>query len=392
MGDGQSVFQSWWREHIDYRWLVDTLDVHSALRPLKAMLGSAGLVMLAITTIALFSPAGQNGTAGMIQGGIVAATAVLWTLRWWLLPWPGEVESLVLIAAVDVAITANNVMVQDRLLGAMGSALLVVTGGYVTVFHGPRFLLWHVGWSLLSIVVLSLMMVLGEGHGAGDIALGVVVVLVSFVVDIFVLPIVQFCHWVLRRDALTDPLTGLMNRRGLDYHMSRHVDSPDSRRRLARRRKARASYVATVDLDRFKTINDTYGHAVGDDVLVCTAQRLRATVDPDALVARTGGEEFALVGYLCDPADEIGERIRAAIETMPDLPVEVTASIGVALWDGARMDLRHTEPTGRQLLQLSDEAMYMAKRLGGNAVIVTSADEQDAAASSGGVATGEWSG
>ncbi|MFG1791880.1 GGDEF domain-containing protein [Nocardia sp. NPDC049149] len=383
------MLRSWWSERIDYRWLVDTIGAHSALRPLKIMVGCAGLVMLAITIVALCSPAGQHGTAGEIQGGIVATTAVLWTLRWWLLPWPGEAESLVLIAMVDIAITANNVMVQDRLLGAMGSALLVVTGGYVTIFHGPRFLLWHVGWSLLSIVVLSLMMVLGNGHGAGDVALGVVVVLVSFVVDIFVLPIVQFCHWVLRRDALTDPLTGLMNRRGLDYHMQRHVDCSDSRRRFSRRRETRACYFATVDLDRFKTVNDTFGHAVGDDVLVSTAQRLRATVDPDALVARTGGEEFALVGHLLDPADEIGERLRAAIATMPNLPVEVTASVGVALWDGTRMDPQCTEPAGRHLLQLSDDAMYVAKRLGGNTVIVTSANEPGTPTSHG-VPTGEW--
>ncbi|RDI67953.1 GGDEF domain-containing protein [Nocardia pseudobrasiliensis] len=352
MKDGHPIARTWWRDRIDYDWLVDTLRSHEALGTLKRVLAGAGLVMLVITVVAALSPSGQTGAIGLTQAGIVASVAVLWTLRWWLLPWPSEIESLIWVALADVAITANNILVQDRLLGAMGSALLVTTGGYVTIFHGPRYLLLHVGWSLLSIVLLSIMLVRGNGHGAGDIGLGIVVVLVSFVVDGFVLPLVQFCHWILRRDALSDPLTGLMNRRGLDYYLPRF---PRNRRG--------GMYIATVDLDRFKAVNDTYGHAFGDEVLIRTARRLRSVADPNALVVRAGGEEFVIVGHLRDRGDNVGERLRGAIETMPDLPVTVTASVGIAVSDGC-------EPACCELLHLSDTAMYAAKRGGGNAVVV----------------------
>ncbi|MFI5776691.1 diguanylate cyclase domain-containing protein [Nocardia sp. NPDC051570] len=354
MNDGGLMVRSWWRDRIDYDWLVDTLRSHRALGTLQGMLGGAGVVMLVITVVAAMSPSGQNGAVGLVQAGIVAGLAVLWSLRWWLLSWPREVESLIWVAAADLAITANNILVQDRLLGAMGSALLVTTGGYVTIFHGPRYLLLHIGWSLLSILLLSAMLVCGTGHGAGDIGLGVVVVLVSFVVDGFILPLVQFCYWILRRDALSDPLTGLMNRRGMEYYLPRFP-----------RDKGGGMYIATVDLDRFKTINDTYGHSFGDEVLMRTAQRLRASADPDALVVRTGGEEFVIVGHLRDVRDAVGERLRGAIETMPDLPVPVTASVGIALWADTGGD-----PACCNLLQLSDTAMYEAKRGGGNAVVV----------------------
>lgn len=368
MGEVRSIVQAWWRDRVDYRWLVDTFEARSALVPMKIMVGSGGIVMVLITTLALVSRAGQSGTLGVTQAIVAATLAGLWTLRWWLLPWPSAAESLVWVAVVDLAVTANNVMVQDRLLGALGIVLLVTTGGYVTIFHGPRILAIHIGWSVLSIVLVATLLVIGwpghDPHATGDVALGVGVALANIAVACVVLPTVQFSHWLLRLDALSDPLTMLLNRRGLDFHLSNLTSSTADH----------AVYVVLVDLDRFKSVNDSAGHSLGDEVLLRTARGLRAAVPSGAIVARTGGDEFVVVGC---PGDEavgaVAERLRGAIEAIAGLPVTITASVGAAVADPLRDADPRTGSIYRSLFRRADSAMYRAKQLGGNAVVVAEA-------------------
>ncbi|WP_405164146.1 GGDEF domain-containing protein [Nocardia sp. NBC_01499] len=372
MTDSRLMVRAWWRYRVHYRWLIATLESHSALGPLKFMVGAGGIVMGLITVLALVSHAGQNAPAGRAQAVLVVTMAAVWTLRWWLLPWPNELESLLWIAGVDLAITANNVMIQDRLLGSMGCVLLVVTGGYITIFHSPQVLALHIGWSVVSILALAAMMVHGvpgsTGHGKGDYALGMVAILVVLVVTGVMLPIVHFYNWLLRVDALSDPLTKLLNRRGLDSHLPRFFG----------RRCREGVYVVTLDLDRFKSVNDTFGHSFGDEVLVRTAECLRATASPDAIVVRTGGEEFMVVGHLhSESIGLIADRLRRAVESMPGLPSTITASVGAVEFEPDRTCDRHLTTTTRHLFRSSDSAMYRAKQLGGNTVVI--ADPQDAA-------------
>ncbi|MFI5781969.1 diguanylate cyclase domain-containing protein [Nocardia sp. NPDC051570] len=365
MTDGRAMFRTWWQDRVDYPWLIETLESNSGLVWLRATIAAAGTVMLLITMVSTLSPAGQTGVVGLTQAWLTAALAAAWTMRWWLLPWPREFESIVWVAAADIAVTANNVMVQDRLLGALGVGLLVVTGSYVTIFHGPRVLAAHVAWSLLSSVLLAILLVIGKpghaAHGTGDIALGIVVVLIMLLVTAFVLPTVQFFHWLLHLNALSDPLTGLLNRRGLDRHLEQFFGSGGRG----------GVYAVTLDLDRFKTVNDTFGHSVGDQVLVRTADCLRAAAPPEARVARTGGEEFVVVGWLREVTiDAVAERLRAAIETMSDLPTTVTASVGAVVFTPFGNKKWHARSTHQSLLARSDSAMYCAKQLGGNAVVI----------------------
>ncbi|WP_433654202.1 diguanylate cyclase domain-containing protein [Nocardia sp. CA-128927] len=370
------MFRTWWRDPVDYRALVETFESHGALGRFKFMLGSGGLVMLLIAVLASVAQGDVAGWVGNVQGGVEATVAGLWTLRWWFLPWPREVESLAWIVLFDIDTTANDLLVHDRVVGVLGVVLLTAMGAYVTVFHGPRILALQVGWTMLTSVVLAFLMFRGEladatrdGQAAGqqhrDLALGLAVVLVMLVVVGVMLPFVQFCHWLLRADALSDPLTGLLNRRGLDTYLSAHILNC----------RGESAYVATVDMDRFKAVNDTFGHPFGDEVLMLAAQRIRAAADVDALIARTGGEEFVIVGCLRDDAANVGERLRNAIETMPDLPMAVTASVGIAVLDGSRTSGPYNVTTYRRLLRGSDSAMYRAKRRGGNAVAIAGQDE-----------------
>jgi diguanylate cyclase len=152
--------------------------------------------------------------------------------------------------------------------------------------------------------------------------------------------------------SLTDPLTGLRNRRGLD-------------RMLARLTGAGQPFgVIHVDLDHFKQINDTLGHAMGDEVLVSVGARLRNAVRDDDSVARIGGDEFLVVlpGVRdCRQVDLVARRLLddLARPVRHDNPqVVVTASLGVAVWDGS------SRTSIDALLLDADRALYQAKDAG----------------------------
>ncbi len=165
-----------------------------------------------------------------------------------------------------------------------------------------------------------------------------------------------------RNIAMIDPLTGLMNRRAFMTHVERHA----RRRSLGRE----ATALLVLDLDDFKSVNDRYGHDVGDKVLVDFAGIAEANARPTDLLFRMGGEEFCFVLPDTDlkGALAVAERVRrafaaSAVETDRGERVLTTVSIGVAVAEFAGFD---TEV----LLAAADAALYEAKSRGRNRVIV----------------------
>jgi diguanylate cyclase (GGDEF)-like protein len=159
------------------------------------------------------------------------------------------------------------------------------------------------------------------------------------------------------RQARTDPLTGLLNRRAFMSEVLRRID------RLTH--EVLPGTVMFIDLDHFKSLNNQHGHERGDEALCIVANLLSITVRPSDLVARLGGDEFAV---WMDGADEFtaGERAEALRIEGPKALTEVTAgsniamgmSIGIAtLWPG------HPE-TIDELMLRADQAMYEVKRAG----------------------------
>jgi diguanylate cyclase (GGDEF)-like protein len=160
---------------------------------------------------------------------------------------------------------------------------------------------------------------------------------------------------VLAQQALQDPLTGLPNRRLFISHLEHAVAG------LTRHPSLTA--VLFFDLDRFKSINDTIGHGVGDELLVVAAQRLRAALRPEDVVARLGGDEFVvLLENLNEPIEAVqaAERLLGAL-SMPAMlsghEVTTGASIGVALTSDGSI------PPDEMLVR-ADTAMYRAKQRG----------------------------
>ncbi|MBU1879363.1 MAG: diguanylate cyclase [Chloroflexi bacterium] len=171
---------------------------------------------------------------------------------------------------------------------------------------------------------------------------------------------IQALQTRLREQAVCDPLTGLFNRRHfftLAHQAFEHA-----------RQHERPLAAIMIDLDHFKDVNDTYGHAVGDQVLVAAGQRIQGNLRQTDVLCRYGGEEFAVLlpGTALDPAHQVALRIH---ESMVQAPIRagehdavISASLGVA---GLADDVVNLD----QLLVHADLALYAAKRAGRSRVV-----------------------
>jgi diguanylate cyclase (GGDEF)-like protein len=157
-------------------------------------------------------------------------------------------------------------------------------------------------------------------------------------------------HAEAARAAKTDFLTGLPNRRAFIEALQARLERPDPR-----------CAVAILDLDHFKPVNDTLGHAAGDDLLRIIAERLRDSEQGRALVARLGGDEFAVILEHAHSADFVQRWATALIgkiaepAILQDRPIRITASCGVMLFEEAQ------PRTVRSVLTSADIALYHAK-------------------------------
>ncbi|MCY1507888.1 diguanylate cyclase (GGDEF) domain protein [compost metagenome] len=159
----------------------------------------------------------------------------------------------------------------------------------------------------------------------------------------------------LNTETLTDPMTRLLNRRGVE----------DEVERLKASRQPFA--VLALDIDHFKRVNDTFGHAAGDKVLILLGDLMRASIRAGDLPCRVGGEEFLVLMPAGDVgiARRVAERIRSTVERtdMPEGVGRITISIGVARWPE---DSGDTDA----VMKFADQALYGAKNAGRNRVVV----------------------
>ncbi|MBC8423667.1 diguanylate cyclase [bacterium] len=168
-------------------------------------------------------------------------------------------------------------------------------------------------------------------------------------------------HTKLQKIAALDPLTGVYNRR---LGMKRLRDEFQR----AERENARLG-VAMFDIDHFKRVNDTYGHLVGDRVLVNVADTARSVLRESDVMLRYGGEEFLVVLPGTSPADAktVGERLRSAVEACTivdgDETISVTVSVGLSDYHPDHIKLEE------DLVKKADDALYTAKESGRNKVV-----------------------
>lgn len=170
----------------------------------------------------------------------------------------------------------------------------------------------------------------------------------------------------IEENAKVDALTGLHNRRWLEEMYTREL----------KRSNAGNLHLSAfmVDIDHFKRINDSYGHLVGDQVLIAVSKVILACLRPTDMPVRYGGEEFTifLPGTSVENAKIVGERLRAAVEALPiSLPngdkLTVTVSVGFTE--------RKNEDTVEAIIKRADDALYFAKESGRNRVCLNLGDD-----------------
>jgi len=342
----------WWRQP-DY---YDELSSHLEARGIAAITRvTISVVAGSLALVALGTIWSATGPRGVVQvacalaacaGGAIGASL-------WALSWPTQAQAIwyaVLCNASIVLATLAQSEPQAALLGCTSFATLA---GYIAMFHTAPLMAYN----------FMIASVIGAVEAIRVAAkLGIVAALCAYALLMLLnlaVPFgVQVVVHVLGADAVRaerDELTGLLTRRAFRRR---------AKARLAQGRDQLAHVVITmIDLDRFKQLNDNYGHRTGDDALVAVARALRDTTDDTAVIGRSGGEEF-VIAAIWHP-DEIGRRAQQLCDVIAALPFGITASVGTANIDSA---YRPTDSGDLlfELISAADDAMYVAKRRGGN--------------------------
>jgi diguanylate cyclase (GGDEF)-like protein len=348
----------WWRQPDHYQWLSAYLAVRNLQRFTRYMMAAIVVALGVVPVLMLLSPAGPQGPVATALSVMVSASCAVMALLW-LLKWPTRDQSAAFIVIANFSIATTCLVDGWPGMGIQGCTTFAALAGYVAFFHTSRYLAVTLAVAFGTVIAAAMEIVV-----AGDLALAVSKLLI-LVVSILAVPFcVQVLVHTLGLDALKsdiDPLTDLPNRRAFQrsVRVLAAESSRDSTTHLS---------VVMVDLDDFKRVNDTAGHAAGDQTLIAVGDILRRTRRGDSVVARIGGEEF-VVALSGDRRDAIGlaERIRRDIAQAPS---RVTASIGVASASLFRVVAREIPLHVDKLVESADRAMYKAKRSGGDRVHV----------------------
>lgn len=348
---------------MDYAGQVQYFARRSLASAIRVLIG-AGIGLMALISLAVLLPsAGRTSSASHVGIGLFLALTTVWAVLWCTRTWPSHRMSRAFVVSADFGIVMVALVGPTWSAGLFALNCFALVSAYLMFFDGAKALTLHTALIVAATTAFIAQVPVGDYVTRTSLA----ATILGAVLPTILTPLgIQLGIWILRRDAnesVTDPLTGLLNRRGLHLHAAGLL--------IANRRAPAGLTVIVVDLDRFKDINDTYGHATGDEVLIRCARRIVTTVDNNsALVARVGGEEFVVV-HLADPhlADELPERIRRAIAASGEHPC-VTASLGVANVTHQHLAAPDADPAGvlDDSIARADEAMFDAKRLGGNAI------------------------
>ena len=354
----------WWRQPDQYQWLSAYLAARDLQRFTRFMMAGIVCVLGLVPVLILL---GSEGTRDvrflLIVSAVVACCAVMATL--WLTRWPTRGQSVAFAIAANACIAAACLAQPHPAAGIQCATAFAALAGYVAFFLSSRYL----AMTLLAAIGTASVLAIRISDNI-SVALILSKLLVLFVSVLAVPFSAQVLVRILGTDALksdTDPLTDLPNRRAFNRSV----------RALAAESIRNGSAVLSIvmfDLDAFKRVNDTAGHAAGDRTLIEIAGILRQTRRNGSITARIGGEEFviAVVGGE-QAAVGMAERLRRQIAATS---WDVTASVGVATAALSRMPGTGVQALVQDLVEAADRAMYQAKRAGGDQVSVAGRPEE----------------
>lgn len=357
------MFRRWLATPHDFDWIF----VHRSTRPLHGLIKgviASGVALNAVTSMLMLgSSYGPSGTA-QVTWVLIVLVAQISVIAWVLLaPTPTRKSQFIgLLLFGDLGITS--VILFDTPTSALiGTFLFALNGALCTFFLSARILLAHLAFVNVVIAWIGLQAYLQGLWGINDAVAAVLVASGS----VSGVPVFAHIAWSLvsadARASEFDELTGVANRRGLQNAVDELWD-------LARARGVTVA-VLLVDIDRFKSVNDRFGHDRGDAVIRTVASRLHVLLGTRGILARTGGEEF--VGVVVDEQGDLHElvnRVTAAVHDPSD-DVPVTASVGVAIMAPDSPSWQVGPAAITRATRAADSMMYRAKAAGGDRVLTT---------------------
>lgn len=338
-------FARWWRQRDQFDWLTGYLCARGLARHTKRLMAlvSGSLVLMAVG--ALSTP--DLPVVVTAAFSIASVVVGLGYATLWLRGWPTRRQSLVFAWVGGALIAAACVFQPEPVVALMGCTGVAIVGGYAAFLHNSKTIAGVLAFGVTASVVCAIRVAATYEWVIAGAGLWLVIEL-NLAVPLAIQTVVHTLGAdVVRSDQ--DPLTGVLNRRAFHGRATALLTSPGDGLDLV---------VVMIDLDKFKELNDAYGHVAGDQALTAVGWVLRETSASSAIIGRFGGEEFIVVDSMpTESAEQLPTRLCAAIA---GLPHPVTASVGavvVRCGSQSAMD---------DLIRSADAAMYAAKRSGGN--------------------------
>lgn len=347
----------WLKQPDQYDWLSAYLNERGLQVLWRRATFGFTVTTAALPIVMIWSPFGPDNPVRIALAIFAAAVAFAGGFLW-LLRWPTRRQSVIFSSMATVAIAATCFAFSNPYSGLGACATFAVIGGFAAYFHTIGYVVANMVVALVCASTMAFRLMAATEDWALTLATLVTVASLNIGVPFGILSLVHTLRTDLQGSD-RDSLTGLLNRRS--FHNSVYE-------LMMLHKSPAAIYVvmAMIDLDNFKQLNDTRGHAAGDQALVSVSAALRENCRSTAVIGRVGGEEFVVadIDTVANPA-KMAERLREAIDI---IPLPVTASIGTAgaplETDSARDNLQLIN----DLIRTSDTAMYEAKRAGGNRV------------------------
>jgi diguanylate cyclase len=342
----------WWRQADHFDWLTGYLQAHGLGAHTRRLLAGVAASLVLVPANEWFGLTQAHRPLALAYSFLAAAIGLSMAVLW-LRGWPTRRQSLFFILTGTVIIGIGCLWQPQPLVALMACSALSITGGYLAFFHTAKFMVLNfcvasaiAAWEAVRVAL------------AGQVVLafsGYFLVLELNVIVPCAIQIVVRAVWVDLLRANRDPLTGLLNRRACDRAVVGRMLVGAHHMHLA---------VAMVDLDQFKKLNDTHGHAAGDEALVAVAGALTNASGEAAVVGRVGGEEFLVADIVT--SEELPDWGQQFCDAVAALKHPVTASVGIASLALRSIAAEHVDQAFHRLTAHADAAMYDAKRCGGN--------------------------
>jgi diguanylate cyclase len=345
----------WWRQPDRFDWTTKFLQERGLLRSAQRIMAfvafSSALVPLSNV---LSRPQVTTPGAAVSVAIILFATAMT---AFWLTRWPSRWQSASTVVFGAICVAAWSTTESSSAVAALSCTALALTGAYIAFFHGPKMLIFNLALAVVAAVAVAARLNREVGLQAAVGAFWLIWFLNATVPLVIWGTSRAMVRYAARSDE--DPLTGLLNRRGFIEAITRRLTGTAP--------GAGHLIIQMIDLDDFKRINDTAGHAAGDRVLMAVADLLRRHAPPGACICRAGGEEFLIALISTGTTD--GAAVAARLcDSISALTPSITASVGSSSTALGNPGEQATPKFVEALIEAADSAMYAAKRNGGNQV------------------------